>query len=232
MVNNKKINIILALTIAVNLFNFSINMANANNNGSEFYLPKSSIIASKINSVNYTQTIANDTNTTKTIAKPMSAIKPKVEADSKTVPVIKGKINPATKPETKPTVKQNPVINTENSKIPKTNQKATSNAACIDPIISLSNFIKNFNASYSSTFVATLYSLAESKVEIISFNSLEGKIYAKLYKKDLYVLVNPINNKTTSVRITPADGVYNIPDTLIKVFFSNLINELSIKKSV
>jgi|GEM_PF-2892462 len=119
------------------------------------------------------------------------------------------------KPDVKSTVKQQSIVN----KKP------------LEPVISLSDFIGSFNASYSNTFTSTLYALSSSNAEILSFNSLEGKIYARLYnRKDLYILVHTVNDRNTSVRITPTDGVYNIPNSLVKEVFTDIKRELIVNR--
>ena len=98
--------------------------------------------------------------------------------------------------------------------------------------VSLSNFIKGYNYSYSDTYVATLAALTSSNVELISYNSSKGTIKAKLSGgKMLYIVLIYSQPKSTQVRITPADGVYDLPDTLIEQIFGNIKLELAENKS-
>ncbi|MDD3014183.1 MAG: hypothetical protein PHC34_10820 [Candidatus Gastranaerophilales bacterium] len=247
MINNKKINIFLALTLAASVLSFNSYTAYSQSTSAkkpaEFYLPKSAF--SKANNISTKKPSSVQKNTT--------TIKPEIKVNTKALPEIKPKIPPVLKPKTMPEIKPQitnitPLIKSKTtpenkSKImteikpqvktittPATRTNITSSV--IEPDISLSDFIKNFNDSYSNTFTSTLYALSESKVEILSFNSKEGKIYARLYnKKNLYVLVHPVNDNNTSVRITPTDGVYNISDIVIKEIFKDIKADLTASKS-
>jgi len=198
MKSNKKFSIFVTLAIAVNFAGFGINnqsaisQVNSTKKQTEFYLPKS-LFKTPENS------------STKKV--------PEIKDKKKTVtPVIKDKIKPVQK--AKPQVKTKMPISIK----PEKNPVSNSNKA-----LSLSHYIKNINSSYSNTFMIVLSALSDSKAEILSFNSMDGKIYARLSNhKNLYVLIHPVNSKITSVRITPADGIYNISDTFADSIFEKL----------
>lgn len=106
-----------------------------------------------------------------------------------------------------------------------TNKKTNINR---DVNVSLSDFIKSYPYGYSETLLSTLATIADLKViELDSYNSAKGEIKAKLVNgKRLYIVIFPSNDKLTYVRVTPADGVYDIPDKFLDNFFRNLNLEL------
>jgi len=218
MINNKKVHISLVLIVALNFLNLHFNVCTKS-----LFAVSADISAS--NSIPVPQYI----NMKKPVIK--STIKPEIK--SKIIPEIKPQIKINNKYASNTNIYRAPKSGTKTIIKPAINGQMLSNKTEIESVISLTDFVRSFNASYSNTFVATLYALSEAKIEVLSFNSLEGKIYARLYRaKDLYVLIQPFNSKVTLVRITPADGVYNIPDTLVKEFFNNLKIELTVKQSI
>ena len=93
--------------------------------------------------------------------------------------------------------------------------------------ISLSDCIKQYRYQYLDTFISTLAALSNSKINITSYNTSKGEIKAKLSNgKGLYILVNAPQSNMTQVRITPADGIYDIPAETISKLFEDIRIEL------
>ncbi|EKE04577.1 MAG: hypothetical protein ACD_20C00047G0007 [uncultured bacterium] len=94
--------------------------------------------------------------------------------------------------------------------------------------ISLSDCIKQYRYQYLDTFISTLAALSNSKINITSYNTSKGEIKAKLGNgKGLYILVNAPQSNMTQVRITPADGIYDIPAETISKLFEDIRIELN-----
>jgi hypothetical protein len=134
----------------------------------------------------------------------------------------------ATKPEVSPVKKTVsiplPVKNTNTVTVSKTT------AIVSTPLISLTDYIKVYNAPYTNTFSTTLNALSLSKAEVINFNSKLGKINARVNNwKSINITLQSSDINTTSVKITPTDGVYNISPLLVKEIFNNINKGLIIK---
>ena len=80
-----------------------------------------------------------------------------------------------------------------------------------------------FNADYDKIFSHILGILEANEFEVVSFDSKSGKIFAN-YKneKPIYVTVSQYNDENILVKITPADGIYNIPSRATNSIFSDL----------
>jgi len=93
--------------------------------------------------------------------------------------------------------------------------------------VSLSNLIKNYDFSYADTIKSTITSLSEMQIVPVSYNTENGQIIAKLDSgKELYILIVPYKENSTCVRITPADGNYNLPMATINEIFTAIGNNL------
>jgi hypothetical protein len=96
------------------------------------------------------------------------------------------------------------------------------------PNTSLSDHIRQYNYQYLDTFISVLAVLSRSKVAIDSYNTSKGEIKAKLGNgKEVYILVVSPQIDLTQVRITPSDGVYNIPLDMLNRVFENIKVELT-----
>lgn len=94
--------------------------------------------------------------------------------------------------------------------------------------ISLSDHIKQYNYKYLDTFISTIAVLSNSKITITTYNTSKGEIKARLSNnKELFILVTSLQDNLTQVRITPADGIYDIPVDNIKRILNNIKLELS-----
>ncbi len=93
--------------------------------------------------------------------------------------------------------------------------------------ISLTDLIKNFNYSYPKTFRSTMTTLMQFNIKPVSYDSSKGEIKAKLDSgKEIFILLLPSQKKLTYVRITPADGRYDISKELVSQIFKNLERNL------
>lgn len=93
--------------------------------------------------------------------------------------------------------------------------------------ISLSDYIKYYSYSYADTFTSALSALSTNNIAISSFNSSKGQVKAKVYNKELFILVAAVKNNETLVRITPTDGIYNISPDIVNNIFQNIKLELT-----
>jgi len=72
--------------------------------------------------------------------------------------------------------------------------------------VSLSDYIKYYDGSYSNTFSSVLAGLTAANARIISFDTQKGIVFAGLSnKKMLFIVVSSIKENKTAVKITPAD---------------------------
>ncbi|HSA07662.1 MAG TPA: hypothetical protein P5556_10850 [Candidatus Gastranaerophilales bacterium] len=93
--------------------------------------------------------------------------------------------------------------------------------------ISLTDLIQNFNDSYSKTLESTMTTLAQFNIEPLFYDSSKGQIKAKLISgKEIFILLLPSREKLTHVRITPADGRYNLSKELVSEIFINIQRNL------
>jgi len=94
-------------------------------------------------------------------------------------------------------------------------------------LFSVQNLIKTYNNSYTNTFKAAIMAISTSGASPVSFNTSKGQIIAKLDSdKEILILIVPYSEKSTSIRITPADGNYNIPMSGIKKLFKAIDENL------
>ena len=67
-------------------------------------------------------------------------------------------------------------------------------------------------------------------MELVSFDSKSGRIFANYrHMKPIYITVSQYNSENIIVKITPADGVYDIPANITDKIFSDLSKSLAIK---
>ena len=93
--------------------------------------------------------------------------------------------------------------------------------------ISLLSLIKNFNYDYSKTFKSVITTLNQFGIEIVSYDSSRGQINARLDSgRELFIMLLPSKETLTHVRITPADGRYNISTELVDKIFKNIDRNL------
>jgi len=86
--------------------------------------------------------------------------------------------------------------------------------------ISLANLVKSFEYDYASTFKSALNTLLLFDIVPCEYDSTRGQIKARLASgRELFVLVLPSDEKMTHIRITPADGRYDISVELVNNIF-------------
>ncbi|MFA6989776.1 MAG: hypothetical protein WC197_06885 [Candidatus Gastranaerophilaceae bacterium] len=88
---------------------------------------------------------------------------------------------------------------------------------------SISNYTATFNRSYDDVFITALSALEKSPLTVISFDSESGRIFCNYRNlKAIYGKVESTSVNSTIFRITPADGNYNIPLTIINGIFHDM----------
>jgi len=94
--------------------------------------------------------------------------------------------------------------------------------------ISLTELIRNYKYDYFRTLVSILVSLEELNLGQIYFDSSKGQIFVSPANgKDIFILLLPSQDNLTSVRITPADGQYNINREMVNSIFSRIDHNIS-----
>lgn len=89
--------------------------------------------------------------------------------------------------------------------------------------VSLTNLIKNYDYDYASTFKSTLNTLFQSDITLVAYDSNSGQIKARLKSgRELFILLLPSQDKLTHVRITPADGRYDLPMDIVNGIFKGI----------
>ena len=93
--------------------------------------------------------------------------------------------------------------------------------------LSLTDLIRHFDYEYSKTLGSTMATLAQFDIKPLCYDSSKGQIRAKLNSgKEIFILLLPSQEKLTHVRITPADGNYDLSKGLIKDIFKNINRNL------
>ena len=92
---------------------------------------------------------------------------------------------------------------------------------------SITNVIQYFNYPYDKVFSHLLGVLENSELELVSYDSQKGRIFSN-YKgeKPIYITVSQYNSSNVMVKITPADGIYNIPAGVTDKIFAELNRSL------
>ncbi len=93
--------------------------------------------------------------------------------------------------------------------------------------VSLTELVKNFSYDYSKTLRSTMQTLTQFNIKPLCYDSSKGQIRAELNTgKELFILLLPSRQELTHVRITPADGNYNISRELVNDIFKNIERNL------
>ena len=94
----------------------------------------------------------------------------------------------------------------------------------------LTNVVQYFNAPYEHVFAHLVSIIDNTDLELVSFDSKSGRIFANYrHMKPIYITVSQYNSENIIVKITPADGVYDIPANITDKIFSDLSKSLAIK---
>ena len=116
------------------------------------------------------------------------------------------------------------------SVVVQTNPLKTNSTNKVNNSVSLTNLIKNYRYTYADTLKSTITAFSSVGITLNSYNTERGQIIAKLPSgQEIFILVAPFNDNSTYVRVTPTDGNYNIPMTIINELFLNISNNLSKK---
>ncbi len=93
--------------------------------------------------------------------------------------------------------------------------------------LSLLELVRNFSYDYSKTLRSTMAALTQFNIKPLCYDSSKGQITARLNSgRELFILLLPSQEKLTHVRITPADGRYNLSRELIDNIFKNIERNL------
>ncbi|MDD3594141.1 MAG: hypothetical protein PHX18_05900 [Candidatus Gastranaerophilales bacterium] len=93
---------------------------------------------------------------------------------------------------------------------------------------SLTQYINYYQGGYDNVFMAVVSTIEKSDINLVSFDSQSGRIFCN-YKgqKPMFVSVSEYNDKTVMVKVTPADGIYNIPSAEINKIFGGINTTLA-----
>ena len=84
-----------------------------------------------------------------------------------------------------------------------------------------------FNAPYDKVFSHLVSIVDSSDMEIVSYDTKSGRIFANYkHEKPVYITVSQFNATNVLVKITPADGVYDIPPSVTGRIFGELNRSL------
>ena len=86
-----------------------------------------------------------------------------------------------------------------------------------------------FNAPYDKVFSHLVSIVDNSELEIVSYDTKSGRIYANYrHEKPVYITVSQYNSTNVLVKITPADGIYDLPTGLCGRIFGELQRSLMV----
>lgn len=147
-------------------------------------------------------------------------------------PVIEQKVAVPVNNSTKPVLEQKSAVPISNNasftKQPIVQNVSKNSELAGKANVSLTNLIKNYEYDYSSTFKLTLDTLVQFNVIPIDCDSAKGQIRARLASsgREIFILLLPSSQKLTHVRITPADGNYNLPLGFVNQIFDAIDKNL------
>lgn len=94
----------------------------------------------------------------------------------------------------------------------------------------ITNVVQYFNAPYDKVFSHIIGIVDNSDLELVSYDTKTGRIFSNYQnEKPVYITVSQYNTDNVMVKITPADGIYNIPVSVIDKIFADLNRSLAIK---
>lgn len=94
----------------------------------------------------------------------------------------------------------------------------------------VSSVAQYFNAPYDKVFSHLLGIVDNSELEVISYDSESGRIFANYnHEKPIYITVSKYNSANVLVKVTPADGIYNIPASVTNKIFDELNRSITTK---
>ena len=94
----------------------------------------------------------------------------------------------------------------------------------------VSSVAQYFNAPYDKVFAHLLGIVDNSELEVVSYDSESGRIFANYnHEKPVYITVSKYNSANVLVKVTPADGIYDIPATVTNKIFDELNRSITTK---
>ncbi len=91
----------------------------------------------------------------------------------------------------------------------------------------LLDHLKAYDASYMEVYVNTIATLTDLDTKILSFNSEKGHINARISgDKEVFIIILPVNQKLTYIRVTPANGEYDLSQKFLSNFFTKIQSKL------
>lgn len=85
-----------------------------------------------------------------------------------------------------------------------------------------------FNAPYDKVFSHLVSIVDNSELEIVSYDTKSGKIFANYrHEKPVYITVSQYNDTNILVKIAPADGVFDLPADIYRRIFGELNRSLA-----
>ncbi len=88
------------------------------------------------------------------------------------------------------------------------------------------NCVKTYNTSVENLFYLTLAAINANNFQIDEIQSRTGYITFNAGNKDLLVSITAVSNKTSMIKITPADNSYNFSPVIIERIFGYLTNNV------
>ncbi len=91
----------------------------------------------------------------------------------------------------------------------------------------LLDHLKAFDASYMEVYINTIAVLSDLNTKVLSFNSEKGHINARLSEdKEVFIIILPVNQKLTYIRVTPSNGEYDLSQEFVSSFFTKVQSKL------
>ncbi len=96
--------------------------------------------------------------------------------------------------------------------------------------VSVLNYMRYFHSTYQKVFTNLLGILDKSEFTIASYDTGSGKFFCNYQgKKPVYITVTEVNSNSVVVKLSPADGIYDIPAGAVTNIFEELNNSLQEK---
>ena len=91
----------------------------------------------------------------------------------------------------------------------------------------ITSIVQYFDIPYDKVFSHLVGIVDNSELELASYDTKSGRIFANYNsQKPIYITVSQYNKENVMVKITPADGVYDIPASITDKIFDELKRSL------
>ncbi len=98
--------------------------------------------------------------------------------------------------------------------------------------ISLDDFVLYVKKPYDEAFFLSTGAILKNNLKIDSLNAQKGWIFlSDSNKKELVAFIAPVEKNLSILRITPANGVYNISKCTVKNIFTDIKNEIKLQET-